>query len=54
MDRIEIVEGALVVVMELADESLFDQLRHYQSVGQAGVPPAPSWPGYGRRPRFST
>ena len=24
--------------MELADESLYDQLRHYQSVGQAGVP----------------
>jgi serine/threonine protein kinase len=40
MDRIEIVEGVLVVVMELADESLHDQLRHYQSVGQAGVPRA--------------
>ena len=38
MDRIEIVDGVLVVVMELADESLHDQLRHYQSVGQAGVP----------------
>ncbi len=40
MDRIEIVDGVLVVVMELADESLHDQLRHYQSVGQAGVPRA--------------
>ena len=38
MDRIEIVDGVLVVVMELADESLYDQLRHYQAVGQAGVP----------------
>jgi len=38
MDRIEVVDGVLVVVMELADESLFDQLRHYQSVGQTGVP----------------
>ena len=38
MDRIEVVDGVLVVVMELADESLYDQLRHYQSVGQAGIP----------------
>jgi serine/threonine protein kinase len=38
MDRIEVIDGVLIVVMELADESLFDQLRHYQSVGQAGIP----------------
>ncbi len=38
MDRIEVIDGVLVVVMELADESLYDQLRHYRSVGQAGVP----------------
>jgi serine/threonine protein kinase len=38
MDRIEVIDGLLIVVMELADESLFDQLRHYKSVGQAGIP----------------
>ncbi|HVS35740.1 MAG TPA: protein kinase, partial [Gemmataceae bacterium] len=38
LDRIEIADGVLVAVMELADGSLYDQLRHYQSVGQAGVP----------------
>jgi serine/threonine protein kinase len=38
MDRIEVIDGVLIVVMELADESLYDQLRHYQSVGQAGIP----------------
>jgi serine/threonine protein kinase len=38
MDRIEVIDGVLIVVMELADGSLFDQLRHYQSIGHAGVP----------------
>src|SRR3954447_10083379 len=38
MDRIEIVDGVLVVVMELADESVHDQLRHCQAKGQPGVP----------------
>jgi serine/threonine protein kinase len=38
MDRIEVIDGVLIVVMELAEESLYDQLRHYQSVGQAGIP----------------
>jgi serine/threonine protein kinase len=38
MDRIEVIDGVLIVVMELADESLFDQLRHYQSIGHAGIP----------------
>ncbi len=38
MDRIEVIDDVLIVVMELADESLFDQLRHYQSVGQVGIP----------------
>src|SRR5437899_1186027 len=38
MDRIEIVDDVLVVVMELADESLYDQLRRCQSVGRPGVP----------------
>ncbi len=54
MDRIEIVDGVLVVVMELADESLYDQLRHYQAVGQAGVPARRSARpavGGGRSPR---
>lgn len=41
MDRIEVIDGVLIVVMELADESLYDQLRHYQSINQAGIPREP-------------
>src|SRR4051812_30052983 len=38
MDRIEVVEGELVIVMELADKSLHDVFTEYQSAGQIGIP----------------
>src|SRR5262245_16258747 len=33
MDRIEIVEGELVIVMELADKSLYDEYAECQAAG---------------------
>src|SRR6516164_8989722 len=38
MDRIEIVEGELVIVMELADKSLHDLFLECQSAGMVGIP----------------
>jgi hypothetical protein len=38
MDRIEVVSGELVIVMELADKSLHDLAEEYQRKGQPGVP----------------
>lgn len=38
MDRIEIVNGELVIVMELADKSLHDSLEESRSAGLVGVP----------------
>ncbi len=38
MDRIEIVEGQLVIVMELADKSLHDLFEECTSSGLVGVP----------------
>lgn len=38
MDRIEIVEGELVIVMELADKSLYDEYAECQAAGQIGIP----------------
>ena len=38
LDRIEIVEGELVIVMELADKSLHDAHVECQSAGLVGVP----------------
>src|SRR5437660_6786579 len=38
LDRIEIVEGELVIVMELADKSLHDAYVECQSAGLVGVP----------------
>jgi serine/threonine protein kinase len=38
MDRIEVVEGELVIVMELADKSLHDAFQEYQSSGLVGIP----------------
>jgi serine/threonine protein kinase len=38
MDRIEIVEGELVIVMELADKSLYDAFAEAQSAGLVGIP----------------
>ena len=38
MDRIEVVTGELVIVMELADKSLHDCLVEEQSLGRVGIP----------------
>src|SRR5580700_3171103 len=37
MDRIEIVGGELVIVMELADKSLHDSYQECQAAGQIGI-----------------
>src|SRR5262245_39996956 len=38
VERVEVVDGAAVVVMELADHSLRDLTEGYQQTGQRGVP----------------
>jgi serine/threonine protein kinase len=38
MDRIEVVAGELVIVMELADKSLHDAFEEYVSTGLVGIP----------------
>ncbi len=38
MERVEIVGGELMIVMELADKNLLDLLNEYQGHGQAGIP----------------
>jgi len=38
LDRIEIVEGELVIVMELADSSLYDRYMECQAAGLIGIP----------------
>ena len=38
MDRIEVVDGELVIVMELADSSLHDAFQECQSAGLIGIP----------------
>ncbi|MCZ2343093.1 MAG: protein kinase, partial [Bacteroidales bacterium] len=38
MDRIEVVSGELLIVMELADKSLHDLLQEYQQAGRSGIP----------------
>lgn len=38
LDRIEIVEGQLVIVMELADKSLHDHFMECQTAGLVGIP----------------
>jgi serine/threonine protein kinase len=40
MDRIEVVEGELVIVMELADHSLNDVLAECRAAGRPGIPRA--------------
>ncbi len=40
LDRVEYVEGELVIVMELADCSLYDLLVEYKAAGKPGVPRA--------------
>ncbi len=38
LDRIEVVDGELVIVMELADKSLHDLYVEHQSAGLVGIP----------------
>src|SRR5262249_40741225 len=38
MDRIEIIEGQLMIVMELADKNLWDRYRECKSTGTTGIP----------------
>src|SRR4030081_1748282 len=38
LDRIEVVEGELVIVMELADRSLHDRFEECVSAGLVGIP----------------
>lgn len=38
MDRIEVVGGELLIVMELADKSLHDLIQEYQQAGRPGIP----------------
>src|SRR5262249_35426729 len=38
MDRIEIVDGELIIVMELADQSLHDYFKQCRKAGLPGVP----------------
>jgi hypothetical protein len=40
MERIDIVDGDLAIVMELADCSLYDLLQKYQAEGYPGIPRA--------------
>jgi mono/diheme cytochrome c family protein len=38
MDRIEIIEGQLMIVMELADMKLWDRFREWRAQGHVGIP----------------
>jgi serine/threonine protein kinase len=38
MDRIEVIDGELVIVMELADKSLRNLFEEYQDAGHRGIP----------------
>ena len=38
MERIDVVNGELLIVMELADQSLFDLMQNYQQEGHVGIP----------------
>jgi serine/threonine protein kinase len=40
LERIEVVDGGLVLVMELADGSLADRLAEHRSAGRPGIPAA--------------
>jgi len=37
LERVEVVEGELVIVMELADKSLYDSFQEYQSSSLVGI-----------------
>jgi serine/threonine protein kinase len=38
LDRVEVLDGELVIVMELADKNLHDLLSEYQAAGLPGIP----------------
>jgi serine/threonine protein kinase len=38
MERVEVHDGELIIVMELADQSLHDVLERYRAAGQSGIP----------------
>src|SRR5262245_65899436 len=38
LERYDIIEGQLVIVMELADRNLFDRFRECQEEGLVGIP----------------
>jgi serine/threonine protein kinase len=38
MDRVEMIDGDLVIVMELADKSLHDLMLQYRQIGLPGIP----------------
>ena len=38
IDRVELIDAELVVVMELADGNLHEVLTHYVNKGQGGIP----------------
>jgi serine/threonine protein kinase len=38
IERVEVIDGELVIVMELADRSLQDLLNDYRRIGQPGIP----------------
>src|SRR6476660_7379536 len=38
LERYDIVEGQLLIVMELADRTLFDRFRECRTQGQPGIP----------------
>jgi serine/threonine protein kinase len=38
MDRVELIDGDLLIVMELADRSLHDLLEQYRANGRPGIP----------------
>ncbi|MBM4067527.1 MAG: hypothetical protein FJ271_01075 [Planctomycetes bacterium] len=38
MDRVECIDGELVIVMELADQNLHELLTQYQKAGKQGIP----------------
>ena len=38
MERVELIDGELVIVMELADKSLLDVFKEYRAGGAAGIP----------------
>src|SRR6516162_10991102 len=37
LERYDVVEGRLLIVMELADGNLWDRFREYRSQGQPGI-----------------